>query len=378
MSSAKSFDYLIIGGGLAGLQLALVLSTDSFFKSKSIGIIEPEEKNINDKTWCFWEKGKGIWDHLLTHQWEKGVFKTSEAELPLSMKNYAYKMIRSADFYAFAKGELTSNSEVTWIKDEIIGIEKNHCQGKKESYHGVEVFDSRIPKEFFEDTKHIHIKQPFKGWVIETEDNCFDPESFTMMDYSLKYEDKCCFTYVLPTSKRRALIEFTFFVPELVDDSVYDELLKSYVETNLGIQSYKIKEVEKGIVPMSTFPFWEKNKDHFLKIGTGGGWVKASSGYSFKNTERKITKVIENLKANKKSNSGLFSKRHRFFDRIMLRVLQDENEIGSKIFEEMYTQNSTAQIFKFLDEETNFVEDLKIINSFNKAPFLRSLLKEIK
>ena len=45
--------YVIVGGGLAGLQLASRISNDIFFKGKKIAIIEPSAKVENDKTWCF-------------------------------------------------------------------------------------------------------------------------------------------------------------------------------------------------------------------------------------------------------------------------------------------------------------------------------------
>ena len=51
------YDYIIIGAGMAGLQLANAFIDDSHFKSKSILIIEPHQKNPTEKTWCFWEKG---------------------------------------------------------------------------------------------------------------------------------------------------------------------------------------------------------------------------------------------------------------------------------------------------------------------------------
>ena len=54
------YDYIIIGAGMAGLQLANAFIDDSHFKSKSILIIEPSSKNPTEKTWCFWEKG--VWN----------------------------------------------------------------------------------------------------------------------------------------------------------------------------------------------------------------------------------------------------------------------------------------------------------------------------
>ena len=47
------FDYIIIGSGLAGLQLALSLSRDEYFQNKKIALLDKSSKTENDKTWCF-------------------------------------------------------------------------------------------------------------------------------------------------------------------------------------------------------------------------------------------------------------------------------------------------------------------------------------
>ena len=44
------FDYVIVGNGLAGLQLALKLASDSYFDNYKIALIDPSSKTKNDKT----------------------------------------------------------------------------------------------------------------------------------------------------------------------------------------------------------------------------------------------------------------------------------------------------------------------------------------
>ena len=49
----REFDYIIIGGGCAGLSLAHELETNQKLKDKSLAIIEPREEYKRDKTWSF-------------------------------------------------------------------------------------------------------------------------------------------------------------------------------------------------------------------------------------------------------------------------------------------------------------------------------------
>ena len=51
------YDYIICGGGISGLLLALKFSNDSYYKDKSILILDPDfPKKSNDRTLCFWDK----------------------------------------------------------------------------------------------------------------------------------------------------------------------------------------------------------------------------------------------------------------------------------------------------------------------------------
>ena len=71
----KRFDIIICGGGAAGLLLANALSNETAFKHLHIAIIEKDEKNTNDRTWCFWEEGEGKWDEIVSNSWGKALFK---------------------------------------------------------------------------------------------------------------------------------------------------------------------------------------------------------------------------------------------------------------------------------------------------------------
>ena len=55
----KEFDYVIIGGGCAGLSLAYELEIGNKLKDKTLAIIELREEYKRDKTWSFWK----VYDH---------------------------------------------------------------------------------------------------------------------------------------------------------------------------------------------------------------------------------------------------------------------------------------------------------------------------
>jgi lycopene beta-cyclase len=374
----KNFNYIIIGGGLAGLQLALQFSRDRFFEQKTFAIIDPSPKTENDKTWCFWEKGKGQWDSIITKSWDKSRFISSEVNIQLNLEPYKYKMLRSLDFYNTAKSELSKLDNFQFIEDKIERIDEASmfAYGEKESYGAIHIFDSRITSEYVEYPKYTKIFQHFKGWVIETEKPQFDPSEFTMMDFRLKYKESTSFTYVLPISPTKALVEFTFFTEFLTEEKVYDEFLENYIKNILKINNFKITETEKGVIPMTDFPFHKESSPKITKIGSAGSWIKGSTGYSFKHTEKKVALIIENIKAGKELSSGLLTKRFRLYDAIFLDVLSQKNEMGELIFSNFYSKNSIVEIFKYLDEETSTSEELKIMRSLYHPQFIKSFFRK--
>lgn len=376
---SSNYYYIIVGGGLAGLQLALEFSRDLFFKGKSIALIDPSWDLQNDKTWCFWEKDEGKWDYLVHKEWKKAKFKTFSKNLDLDLSPYKYKMVRSIDFYSEVRKELEATGNFHFIQDEIEKIDpvRMTAFGKKKDYTATHFFDSRVPTEFVADEKYVKIYQHFKGIVIETDNPAFDPSVFTMMDYRLKYTNSTSFTYVLPLSQTRALVEFTFFTPFLTEEKVYDEFLKRYITEELKINTYNILETEKGVIPMTDYPFHSDNIPEITKIGTGGGWVKGSTGYSFKHTEKKVEKIISNIHAGKLPSEDLINQRFRFYDAIFLDVLKERNDLGENIFSNFYNKNSPQEIFKYLDEETTISEELKIMMSLFHPQFIKSFFRKI-
>ncbi len=379
MDSIK-FDYAIVGGGAAGLHLAFAMSKDSFFRSKQIGIIEKSGKNTNDKTWCFWEKGKGAWDDIVSNSWTNCEFITNEQVTVLDLEAYRYKRIKAIDFYTKVIKHIKEIPNFHWIQDDVLDIKEGNPSQiitTRTSYFAQHIFDSRITPNFFEDKNHINLIQHFKGWIVETKEDRFNADSFVMMDFRLKYPGSTSFTYVLPYNTKKALIEFTFFSPSMVADQVYDTYLKKYIEEVMGCSEYTITDTEKGIIPMSNYPFHHANNEWVTKIGTAGSWVKGSSGYSFKNAERFSKKIVDNIVNNHLPSYQFFKRRFKTYDTLFLDVLFNNNELGEQLFSEMYTKNSISKIFAFLDEETSLAEELKIINSFRWRPFINAVCKQL-
>ncbi|WP_238527909.1 lycopene cyclase family protein [Aquimarina agarivorans] len=375
------FDYIIIGSGVAGLQLAVAMSKHHFFCAKKIAIIDFSKKKDNDKTFCFWEKGIGKWDNLVSKSWHQAYFYSSEnKELRIDLTPYTYKKIQALDFYNYCISVLKKNTQFSFFYEKVDTVTETDntvCVNTNQyNFSCSHLFDSRIPEHFKDQKKaYAYVDQSFSGFEIETNTPVFNKDNFTMMDYRFTWKNSTSFMYILPESGSKALVEYTFFAPFTISATEFETQLKNYLNIFFKGIKYTIKKKETGVIPMTNFPF---NKQHTLrttKIGTAGGWVKASTGYSFKRSEKFVNSIIQQLIAQKPVIGHQPAARFQFYDQLLLKILEKQNTKGPEIFYKMYKNTHPAVFFKFLDEETTLLEELKLILKLPYLPFIKALIQ---
>jgi len=237
------------------------------------------------------------------------------------------------------------------------------------------VFDSR--SEVGIKPTEPSLIQHFKGWFVETQKASFETEVFTMMDYRLKKEGTTSFMYVLPLSQKRALIEFTYFTPDVEDDPNYEIYNEQYLKEFLGVADFKIYKTEQGRLPMNCYDYSQADSEFHIHIGTAGGWLKPSSGYSFKNAERYAHEIANHLNRGKSLQGYSASGRFSLYDATFLKALAEHNDRGEKLFYKLYGRNDITQVFKFLDEQTSIPEELRIMASLTGGLMVRSFFETV-
>ena len=353
----KEFDYVIIGGGCAGLSLAYELEINHKLKDKSLAIIEKRKEYKRDKTWSFWKVINHNFEDCVIKSWNNFSINTTQNSHELNSIKFPYQSINSGKFYEKINLKLSSNPNVSFFK----GLSE------------INSTNSIIFNSIFKgDLNKSEYWQHFQGIEIETSKNIFDDEILNLMDFNCDQRNDVHFFYTLPFSKNRALIETTW-LSDLKDQSLmdYDLQLENYIKNNLGIQNYKINFTEKGTIPLF-YPSVEKD-DRVINIGSAGGMTRLSTGYTFLNIQehsKYLSKNIENITNKKKYHLG---KKYEFLDKIFLKVLKNNPEKMPDIFYKMF-QNSASTVIRFLSNKSNIFEDLKIINKMPKIIFLKSLI----
>lgn len=377
----KKYTFIFAGAGLSSLMTVYEIIQSGLFSEQKILLIDANSKQSNDRTWSFWEKGIGNFDDILIQKYDTAVFKNDKFSRKLDLAPYQYKTVRGVDFYKKIFNLIRLQPNIEYLEATISnyseiksGVEVQTSAG---NFHAEKLFNSLYnPNLVASQTKFPLVQQHFIGWFIKTKNPIFTPETATFMDFSINQRDTTRFMYVLPTSKTEALLEYTLFSPDLLKKEEYEAGIVDYIK-NLGISEYEILEEEHGNIPMTCYPFWKHNSQNMLNIGSAGGWTKASTGYTFKNTTKKSKEVVRFLQ-----NHSDFRKFHKsnkfwFYDLLLIDILYYNNKIGSTIFSSMFRKAKASLIFKFLDEETSLWEDLKVIWQCPKMPFLKALWKRI-
>lgn len=380
-SQIPHFDYIFTGAGLASLMTVYKMILSGKFSDKTILLLDQNAKKTNDRTWCFWEKEETIWNSVVSKKWNLALFADESLKLDLDLKPYSYNKINGLDFYNFVFEAISKQQNITFLNEKITDINELDTHvfvGTEENrYTCSYLFNSIYTKAFAEkQNKYPVLQQHFVGWFVKTENEVFNPEEVTFMDFSVEQRQNTRFMYVLPTSKNEALVEYTLFSEKLLSKEEYENEIENYLK-KLGTNHYQIIEKEKGSIPMTCYPFWEKNTKRVLNIGTAGGWTKASTGYTFKNSDKKSSELIEFILNSAFPSMKNFHKKNRFwfYDLLLLDILYRNNESGSSIFSSLFRKGNAGLIFKFLDEETNLTEDLKVILKCPKIPFIRALFR---
>ena len=352
----KDFDFIIIGGGCAGLSLAYELEINNKLKNKTLAIIEPRDEYKKDKTWSFWKTFPHNFEDCVKKNWKHFSINVPQKTRHLECDNYQYQSIDSGLFYEKINNKLKENKNISFHKnDHNINFDKSL------------VFNS-VPNL---DNQNSGLWQHFCGVEIETKKEFFDEEMMNLMDFDCEQRGSVHFFYTLPYSKKTALVETTW-LSEMNDDSQkdYDQQIKEYIENNPKIKDYKITYKEVGAIPLF-YPIIDQVKNK-INIGTAGGMTRLSTGYTFLNIQEQSKYIRENIENISKLKTFQIKKKYQFLDNIFLKVLKNNPSKMPNIFFRMFNNKSNT-VIKFLSNRSNLVEDISVILKMPKWIFIKEL-----
>lgn len=368
------YDFIFIGGGCASFQMVHALLKAERTANATILILEAN-KEIPVKSWCMWVEENHAYSPIVEKIWPKLKFKAFGKTIEQEIAPYSYQYISAKGFYDYHHQFFEQHANVQIIYQPAIDFTKTGdvftVNTPENSYTTNSLLDSRID---FKEFSQPLVIQHFLGWMIETEEDLFDTETATFMDFDVDCDGDTGFVYTLPFSSKKALVELTFFNTKTLAPEIYREQLKRYWAKNYPNKAYKILSEEQGKIPMSADKMESMHPNGAWKLGTTAGITKASTGYTFKRIMDDTQSIISIL--NKQQTPPKYrgsATKYRFYDEVLIQLLIRKPAFLKKIMFILFSKHPFQKILRFLDEKTNLTTELGILASLPTLTFMHQL-----
>jgi lycopene beta-cyclase len=373
-------DVIVAGAGLAGLALVHALETHAPGQRRIL-LIDQVERRGNDRTWCYWEATPGPFEPLVAHAW--GHLYTHPPDPRASGRTletdpYRYKMIRAGDLFAFMDAFIAARPHIERVTAPVTELlsDGDHARVRWPGgeAHATWAFDS-VHRPTDAPPGYHRLLQHFLGFEIETERECFNPDTATFMDFRVDQTGGTQFVYILPTSRTRALVEYTVFSRDLWPERAYEAPLRAYLRDHHGIDGFTVHHREYGVIPMSDQPFPRSRGRRVITIGTAGGQTKPSTGFTFARALRHADALARSLTQHGHPHLPQRGGRYPWMDAVLLRLLDTGRMRGADFFSHLLRVHPPQRVLAFLDEQSTLADDLAIMARVNVPLFARTGLE---
>ncbi len=274
--------HVILGGGLAGGLIALALAKQG--RGAGVALIESDQQLGGNHTWSFHDtdlddEGFDLVAELVAHRWPR-----HQVRFPAYSRiiETGYSSISSERFARVLTNRLSAAGARVYLGKRVSTAGTSIVRLEDETVvRGDVVIDARGPKRTLDEDRVGF--QKFVG--LELELTCDGPWTMPlMMDATVAQVDGYRFTYVLPFSPRRVLIEDTVYSDNAsIDVEECVRGILNYAARN-GAEVARIVRREVGVLPLPI----EAPRCVSLRalpgsppcVGYRGGFFHAVTGYS--------------------------------------------------------------------------------------------------
>lgn len=350
VTGRPAYDVAILGAGLAGLSLAVRLAEPRFAGLRVL-VVEPRTEYRRDRTWSYWAVRPHPFEDAVAARWDRWAVAADGREVVCAAPGLPYETIPADALYRLALQRLRAAPHVELrlgARAEALeqdgGVRLRLADGT--TCRAGLAFDTRPPPGI---GRH-GLTQVFLGQEIETERPVFDPGVATLMDFRCAQAGGAHFTYVLPSTTRRALVEDTWFAPAGLRPPDHRAAIRGYMAVRHGVDSFAVLFEEAGALPMDPV-FQPRPGTRLLPLGTAGGATRPSTGYAFNAVQARCDQVAADLEAGRPPRSarprpGLT----RFMDQVLLGLLERRPEQAPRVFATLFARCRPEALVRFLND----------------------------
>jgi lycopene beta-cyclase len=362
---APDVDVAILGGGCAGLSLAVRLAHSDL----SVRIIEPRKAYENDRAWSFWRTRSHPFEDCVRKEWSSWTIAGPLGVTSRSSTYMRYQTIESGAFYNRARELISAGSNMTLS----LGVAAHSVARFGEGWR-VQTDDGPFTAGCVVDTRPPRriptYGQFFLGREIKTEHPVFDPDVVQLMHFREGYSAGVDFVYILPFANDQALVEVTSFAPQNPGHQQFALWLDTEIAA-LNPGQTEILRTEAGALPMQA-GFTDLTSDDVIQMGLGGGAARPSTGYAFTRIQTQADQVAAALIAGEHPSVKLDGPVTHFMDRVFLQVLSTAPSRGPAMFQSLFRNAPTDRLERFLSGSTRPIDRLSVMASLPPLPFLQA------
>ena len=372
------YDFIVTGAGAAGRSFVYQL-LDSAWRDARVLLLDREAKNTDDRTWSFWEAEAGPFEAAVRHRWPYLWVYNGDFSRRMDIAPFTYKMILASDYYRFTDERFARaprveqrRTDVREIRNTPRGVAVTTAAG---TYTARWCIDSTTRPAINKSAVN-YLDQHFRGWFIESEEPVFRPDEAVMMDFRTPQEGEFRFLYVLPTSPTEALVEVAIFSNRHQTAAGYDQIIENYLKEHWpALKNYRILRTEAGNIPMTDYAF-PSHDDNIVYVGMNGGDTRASTGYTFLYIHRRVARMIAGLveRGDPRVPDPFALRRHRWYDGVMLEVLEKQRYPGAALFQSLFEHNPPQRLLRFLNAESGLLEEVALMSTMPVGVFARTAL----
>ncbi|QIN83452.1 hypothetical protein GBA63_13010 [Rubrobacter tropicus] len=373
--------YVILGAGCAGLSLCHYLLERGV--DEPILILDRKETFTDDRTWCFWDVEETPFSGRATRRWDSWAVRAGEREIVHTSARYPYLCLTGADFYEDALEKISARGNVTVRLGESVETLEELDDGvligtPAGSYLAGNVFDGRgLPPDspVLKEARRepAWISQQFLGLRLRASRPTFDPDTCTLMDFTVDQGRGLRFAYVLPFDEREALVENVYLSRTGAPPETHRAELSAYLRDRYGLAEgdYEAEGEEWGDIPMTSRRFPRKPGTRIRAIGTLGGETRPSTGYTFLRVQRYCRALAASVTGGGGDPERVHPRRYGLLDRVFLRLLREQPERCPGIYARMFAGTRPDALVRFLTERSSPSDEAGLIRALPKLPFLR-------
>ncbi len=356
----------IIGGGCAAFSFARLSNHLPNYRFNLF--IGKNKDKPKDHFWGFWKNNFNDEAFMnANHTWTKWAIQTKHSRHILESKKHPYCVIKRQKWLDVCKR--TCKSKKIKIFEKNVYEKSNKLFTHDEKIEGDLIFDSRPPS-----IPNNTLLQHFEGFVINSTKDVFDDKTVILMDFRCDQSKGLHFIYLLPFSKRKALVESTMFSKKIANKKFYSVEISKYLRRYFNLDKFTKSNHEKGVIPMH---YISKNSEGIYNIGTRGGAVRPSSGYAFTFIQKQVFQIVSQLIKGRTVSTNIHKKLDLFLDNIFINVINEFPLLAPKIFSTLAKTLNGDEWAKFMSGNSNLLIICKIILSMPKLPFIKSFLRVV-